>query len=480
MEDVIVVGAGPVGLWLAGELRRAGVPVLVLERAGRPSPHSKALTLHPRTIEVLAMRGIEKEFLDAGITLPNGHFGMLETRLDFRPLPTRHPYTLFFPQARTEEVLERHARELGARVLRGHAVTGLTQDADAVSLTVEGPDGPYAVRARYVAGCDGAGSTVRRAAGIDFPGTDATVYGFLGDVRLDDPPAEPGTSALTEGGGVMVVAMPGGLHRVVGVVPGEPAGDLTLEELRSYVVRVLGRDLGMRDPVWLSRFGNASRQAAAYRAGRVLLAGDAAHMHFPTGGVGLNVGVQDAMNLGWRLAAVVHGRAPESLLDGYHAERHPVGADLLESSKAQTALITAFSPEGQALRALLGKLIAEVPELSLRLAARLAALDVAYPPAGVPSAAGSAEPAAHPLTGARVPDLPLSDGRTLYQLLHEARHILLDLGGPAVPAPVADRAHRLGAATYEGELGDDVPREWREVGAALIRPDGHVHWAADR
>ncbi|MEV4014115.1 FAD-dependent monooxygenase [Nonomuraea angiospora] len=467
MEDVIVVGAGPVGLWLAAELRRAGVAVLVLDRLERPSPHSKALTLHPRMIEVLAMRGMEKAFLEEGIAIPNGHFGMLETRLDFRPLPTRHPYTLFFPQARTEQLLEESAVALGARVLRGHAVTGLAQDSGGVELSVEGPDGPYAVRARYVAGCDGAGSTVRRAAGIDFPGTDATVWGFLGDVRLDDPPPGPAMSAHTVDGGVMVVGMPGGHHRIVGLAPGRPDGDLTLDELRATVVRVIGRDLGMRDPVWLSRFGNASRQAATYRAGRVLLAGDAAHMHFPTGGIGLNVGVQDAMNLGWRLAAVLRGRAPEALLDGYHAERHPVGADLLESSKAQTALIAAFTPEGQALRALLGKLIAAHPELSLDLAARLAALNVAYPPTG---------PGAHPLTGARVPDLPLRDGRTVYELLHEARHVLLDLGA-GIPSAVAGPARDLGATTYEGALGDGVPAGWREVGAALIRPDGHVHWA---
>ncbi|GAA5066881.1 2-polyprenyl-6-methoxyphenol hydroxylase-like FAD-dependent oxidoreductase [Thermocatellispora tengchongensis] len=473
MEDVIVVGAGPVGLWLAAELRRAGVPVLVLERAEAPSPHSKALTLHPRMIELLAMRGMDKAFLDEGIVIPTGHFGLLDTRLDFRPLPTRHPYTLFFPQARTERLLGERAIELGARVVRGHAVTGLTQDADGVELSVTGPDGPYVVRARYVVGCDGAGSTVRGAAGIPFPGTGSTVYGFLGDVRLDDPPQAPALSAHTTEGGAMIVGMPDGYHRIVGIMPEQPDGagtELTLDELRAKVVRVLGRDFGMRDPAWLSRFGNASRQAEAYRAGRVLLAGDAAHMHFPTGGVGLNVGVQDAMNLGWRLAAVAQGRAPESLLDGYHAERHPVGAELMLNSKAQTALMTAFTPEGQALRALLGKLVAAHPSLSLDLASRLAALNVAYPPA---------DPGAHPLTGARVPDLALRDGRTVYGLLHEARHVLLDLGAGAasMPPEVAGYARDLGTATYEGGLAEDAPQEWRAVGAALIRPDGHVHWA---
>jgi 2-polyprenyl-6-methoxyphenol hydroxylase and related FAD-dependent oxidoreductases len=475
MEDVIVVGAGPTGLWLAAELRRAEVPVLVLDRAEAPDQRSRALTVHPRMIEMLAMRGMEKPFLDEGYTLPLGHFAQLDTWLDFRPLPTRHPYTLIFPQARTEELLQERAIELGARVRRGHAVTGLRQDGEAVELSVTGPEGPYAVRARWVVGCDGAGSTVRQAAGIPFPGTDATVYGFLGDVRLDDPPPPDQRSVHTRDGALMFGALPGGYHRIVGIVPEQPDGpgtEPTLEELRAKVVRVLGRDLGMRDPKWLSRFGNATRQAETYRAGRVLLAGDAAHMHFPTGGVGLNLGVQDAMNLAWRLAAVVHGRAPEALLDGYHAERHPVAAALLESSKAQTALMTAFTPEGQALRALFARLLADHPALSLDLATRLTSLDVAYPPA---------DPGAHPLTGARVPDLPLRDGRTVFTLLHDARHVLLDLGAGAgaMPPAVAGYARALDATTYEGTLAGDAPAEWRAVGAVLIRPDGHVHWAAD-
>lgn len=474
MEDVIVVGAGPAGLWLAGDLRRAGVPVLVLERGEAPDPRSRALTVHPRTIEMLAMRGMEKTFLDGGTTLPIGHFAQLDTWLDFRPLPTRHPYTLIHPQARTEEVLQERAIELGARVRRGHAVTGLRQDGESVELDVTGPDGPYRVRAHWVVGADGAGSTVRRAAGIAFPGTDATVHGFLGDVRLDVPPPPEARSVHTPRGALMLGALPGGHHRIVGVMPEQPdrpGTELTLEELRARVVRILGTDFGMRDPKWLSRFGNATRQAESYRSGRVLLAGDAAHMHFPTGGVGLNLGVQDAMNLAWRLAAVVRGRAPESLLDGYHAERHPVAAALLESSKAQTALMTAFTPEGQALRALLSDLIATHPALSLDLATRLTALDVGYP---------AADPGAHPLTGARVPDLALRDGRTVFTLLHEARHVLLDLGAGAgaLPPAVSAYAHDMRTSTYEGRLAPDAPEEWRALGAVLIRPDGHVGWAA--
>ena len=245
MEDVIVVGAGPTGLWLAAELRRAEVPVLVLDRAEAPDQRSRALTVHPRMIEMLAMRGMEKPFLDEGYTLPLGHFAQLDTWLDFRPLPTRHPYTLIFPQARTEELLQERAIELGARVRRGHAVTGLRQDGEAVELSVTGPEGPYAVRARWVVGGDGAGSTVRQAAGIPFPGTDATVYGFLGDVRLDDPPPPDQRSVHTRDGALMFGALPGGYHRIVGIVPEQPDGpgtEPTLEELRAKVVRVLGRD----------------------------------------------------------------------------------------------------------------------------------------------------------------------------------------------------------------------------------------------
>jgi 2-polyprenyl-6-methoxyphenol hydroxylase-like FAD-dependent oxidoreductase len=472
MEDVIIVGAGPVGLWLAHELRLAGVPVLVLERAERPDPRSRALNLHPRSIEMLDMRGMAKAFLDKGLTIPMGHFAQLGTWLDFGMLSTTHQYSLIYPQARLVAALHEHAVERGARVRYGHAVTGLLQDAEGVELSVTGPDGPYTARARYVVGCDGAGSTVRQAVGIPFPGTDSTVYGFLADVRLAEPLRGP-LSVNTPQGALMGGTMPDGYARITGIVPEQPDGagtELTLEEVRAKVVRVLGHDLGMRDARWLSRFGNASRHAEAYRAERVLLAGDSAHMHFPTGGIGLNVGMQDAMNLGWRLAAVVRGQAPEDLLDGYQAERHPVGAAMVRNSKAQTALMIAFTPEGQALRQLVSELIAEHPALALDLANRLTSLDVGYP---------SADPDAHPLTGARVPDLPLRDGRTVFALLHEARHVLLDLGaGPgAMPPEVAAYARDLGAATYEGALAEDAPEEWRGVGAVLIRPDGHAHWA---
>ncbi|MFI0448877.1 FAD-dependent monooxygenase [Actinomadura sp. 6N118] len=444
MEEVIVVGAGPVGLWLVAELRLGGVEATVLEARHERDPHSKALTVHPRTLEILAFRGVVDRFLSEGPHIPSGHFGGLDDRMDFSVLDTPFPFTLALPQARTEELLEEHALAAGATVRRGHRVTGLTQDADAVTVTAEGPTGPYTLKAAYVVGCDGTGSAVRQAAGIAFPGTDTTVWGWLGDVVLDQPPA--GIANLSgPRGGLMIVPLPGGVHRIVGSDPasvqsGWP-GELTLDELRAKVTSIAGTDYGMRDPRWLSRFGNATRQAERYRAGRVFLAGDAAHMHFPTGGVGLNVGIQDATNLGWKLAAAVTGTAADGLLDTYHAERHPVGADLLVSTRAQTALMTTFTHEGRDLRALLSRLIATVPELSRELAERLSGLAVTYEP----------PPGAHPLTGSRAPNLRLADGE-LFTLLRPGRHVLLDLA----------------ATPYEG---------WPE--AALIRPDGHVAWAGD-
>ncbi|MEE1804724.1 FAD-dependent monooxygenase [Streptomyces sp. JV176] len=511
-EEVVVVGGGPVGLWLAAELRLGGVSVTVLEARAARGPHSRALTVHPRTIENLAFRGVAEPFLAEGVRIPEGHFGGLAERMDFATLDTPFPFTLALPQARTEELLEAHARAAGARVLRGHRVTGLAQGADgaetgpqatsgagagSVTVQVEGPDGPYALEAAYVVGCDGTRSTVRAAAGIDFPGTDATIWGWLGDVVLDDPPAEVGLTVWGPRGGLLAVRIPGGLHRFVGATPEDfgaaPAGDPTLEELRTKVAGITGRDFGMRDPVWLSRFGNATRQAARYRAGRVLLAGDAAHMHFPSGGVGLNVGIQDATNLGWKLAATVRGTAPAALLDSYHDERHPVGAELLESTRAQTALMTGFSTEGLALRAFIGGRIASVPAFSQDLAERLSGLAVAYPPApGDP---------VHPLTGRRAPDLALdpagaggaggagaegpADGPyRLFDLLRDGRHVLLDLAGsPDLAEGGGGRGEGTpetppGTVPYRARLTSAHPG-WSGVGAVLVRPDGHVAWAAD-
>ncbi|WP_260336052.1 FAD-dependent monooxygenase [Streptomyces sp. EAS-AB2608] len=464
-QHVVVAGGGPVGLWLAAELRLGGVAVTVVEMREERDPRSKALTVHPRTLEILASRRAHRPFLRAGTPLPSGHFGMLGTRLDFRALDTPFPYTLALPQARTEELFEERALALGARILRGHRVTGLAEDPQGVTVRVEGPDGPYDLRAAYAVGCDGARSTVRAAAGIGFPGTAAGVVGFLADVTLDSPPP-PGFSAFGPAGGLMVAPLPGGRFRLVGITPDDVTttwpGALSLDELRAKVRAVAGQDFGLHSPVWLSRFGNATRQAERYRRGRVLLAGDAAHQHFPTGGVGMNVGIQDAHNLGWKLAAVIGGRGAGALLDTYHRERHPVGADLLESSRAQTALMTAFSPEGRALRAQLSTLLATLPALNATLAERVSGLAVGYPPA---------DPSAHPLTGTRAPDLPVEGAEGLFALLRADRLLLLDLTGGSLAGPPAP-----GVAVHTG--APDRPRPaWAGVRAALIRPDGHVAWA---
>ncbi|WNV88200.1 FAD-dependent monooxygenase [Umezawaea sp. Da 62-37] len=440
-EQVLVVGAGPVGLWTAAELALAGVPVLVVERALERSPHSKAMGMHPRTVEVLAMRGVAEQFLAEGGRIPTWHFGMLGNRLDFRDLDTPYPFMLSIPQLRTEELFEQRALGLGVRILRGHRVTGLTQDSQAVTVDLAGPDGPYALTARYVVGADGAGSTVRKAAGIGFPGSDATTFGHVGEVVLDDPPVPPVISAQNLDGALITVPLGGGRFRLAGLdaVRQAPDDGFTLDDLRATTIRVAGSDFGMRDPGWLSRFGNATRIAAAYREGRVLLAGDAAHMHFPAGGVGLNVGVQDAMNLGWKLAAEIQGRAAPGLLDSYHAERHPVGLALAEHTLAQTALIGAVTPEQRELRKLVDDLVGSVPALNRALAEELSGLDVTYP-------------GAHPSTGTRFP--------AAAEHLHRGRPVLLtDLAAPA------DLATRLGFETAGGP------------GAVVVRPDGHVWWA---
>lgn len=461
-ERVIVVGAGPVGLWLACELRLAGTPTVVLEGSQTPTRQAKALGIHPRTLEVLAMRGMEQPFLAEGMRVPAWHFGMLPNRLGFQVLDTAFPFMLAIAQTRTEALLTQRAAGLGVEIRRGHTVTALSQNSEAVTLEVRGPDGTYLDTAPYVVGCDGAGSTVRTAAGIDFPGTEAHYYGFLGDVTLDQPPAHPGTTYHTEQGALVIAPIPDGRFRVTGFDPAhqEPGAELTMAQLRTVTERVTGTDFGMRDPVWLSRFGNATRVASRYRADRVLLAGDAAHMHFPAGGVGLNVGIQDAMNLGWKLAACLQGRAGNDLLDSYHVERHPVGTALSELTLAQTELITTTSAEGMALRAWLSETIARQPAFSHALAVRLTALDVAYP---------SARPGAHPLTGVRVPKM--------IERLRDGRAALLNFGDQ----PLADTARQ--APTYGVHLLDavrPVASGWSEVGAILLRPDGHVWWAGDR
>ncbi|WP_280242043.1 FAD-dependent monooxygenase [Nocardia abscessus] len=457
-RQVVVVGAGPVGLWLAAELRLGGVEVLVLEARTEPDPNSKALAIHPRTLEMLASRGLVHRFLAEGSRIPSGHFAALDTRLDFRLLDTSYPFTLSLPQIRTEQLLEAHARAAGAEIRRGQRVAGLTVRGESITVHVdEGAD----IEAEWVVGCDGVRSTVRQAAGIAYPGDESTMLGWLGDIELADPPPQPVLTEWTESGLLMSVRLPGGSYRLIGITPQDLRTDwpgaLTLDELRAKTIAIAGTDWAMHSPKWLSRFGNAARQAERYRTGRVLLAGDAAHQHMPAGGVGMNLGLADAMNLGWKLAATVSGRAPEGLLDTYHTERYPVGSRALRSTQAQAALMTAFSPDGRQLRALLSAMITDRPEFARTLGEQISGLSVTYP----------AAPGTHHLTGHHAPDLPLTDGRTLFTTLTDARHVLLDLTGALKPVEDLPLARAVPI--------QDRP-EWAGATAALVRPDGYLDW----
>jgi len=490
--DVAVVGGGPVGMWLAAELHRGGVRPVVLERRAERLPYSKALTIYPRTVEQFAMRGLADRWLAEGTPVPSSHFALLKNRLDFSFLPTRYPYTLFLPQRRTEELLEEHLAELGVPYLRQYDVTGLRQDETGVDLDVDSPEGPVVVRAGYVAGCDGATSVVRAAAGIDFAGTPDTWRTILGDIELADPPQAPALTLNQPGGSMYMVAIGGGRYRLA-VIDHATLRDpieapVTFGELRASALRLAGTDFGMRETpdAWLSRVGNAARQAARYRSGRVLLAGDAAHIHYPAGGQGLNLGLQDATNLAWKLAAEIRGWAPPGLLDTYHAERYPVGLDVIDDSLAQCGLIANPSREGIALRDRFNTILGAHASLRRELAVRLSGLGIRYPASGQ-----VAEQLAGQLAGQRVPDLDLPSAEppsagpgqapaaTIFGLLHSARFVLLNLGS-AAPRPdpplQGSFAGRLDIVTTE--LAGDHP-EWARVRAMLIRPDGYIAWATD-
>ncbi|QSQ25291.1 FAD-dependent monooxygenase [Pyxidicoccus parkwayensis] len=485
MDEVVevgIVGGGPTGLLLACELALAGVRVRVFERRTEPVRESRALTMHPRSLEVLALRGLEERFLSQGRPLPTGHFGMLDTRLDFSGLDTTYRFTLFLPQAVTEALLEERARELGVDLRRGHAVEELLQDVESVELSGTTEGRPFRCHARYVVGADGARSIVRQLAGIAFPGTDTTRTSMLGDVTLGSPPASPFLALTNARGGVVIVPLGPGIHRII-VTDSEREGTplkepVTLDELRASITRIAGSDLGMREPRWLSRFGNETRLAERYRAGRVLLAGDAAHMHFPAGGQGLNVGLQDAMNLGWKLAAVLKEGAPDALLDSYHRERHGVGHALLRNTEAQAALM-GFTPETLALRELMNGLLKH-PAVNRQLAEHLGGLDVRYPALDVLGSTNEASLLPE-WTGRRLPDLELQrfvgGTQRLYSALHGGRWLRLQvtLSTRMFPDTVAGmepswrpRAEFLYARpAQEGEL-------LQGVGWMLIRPDGHV------
>ncbi|MEV0414702.1 FAD-dependent monooxygenase [Streptomyces sp. NPDC050448] len=473
--DVVIAGAGPTGLMLACELRLAGVDVEVVERLPERTGESRAGGMHSRTLEVLDQRGILDRFLAAGSLQPVGHFSGLY--LDFDEFESRHPYPLMILQSAIEQLLEERAAELGVRVRRASEVSGIQQDEAGVTVELTTAEAaPATLRARYLVGCDGGRSTVRKLSGIDFPGTAATMTALIGDVELPDLPEDYVWVRRCAGGDWSAIAFEPGWFRVITSEYDHVADrdePVTFEQLRESLIRVAGTDFGMHSPRWISRFNDAARQAAQYRQGRVLLAGDAAHIHFPAGGQGLNMGVQDAVNLGWKLASVVRGKAPESLLDTYHAERHPVGERVLHNTRAQSALARPGA-QTDALREVFGSLMV-FDNVNGYLRGMLTALDIRYPVDGD-----------HQLAGRRVPDadLKMSDGATrVCELLHAGRPVLLDLcGSTEVAAAVegwADRVDLVEARSEDDHWPVPAVGEIPAPAALLIRPDGHVAWAAD-
>ncbi|MEU9295210.1 rifampin monooxygenase [Streptomyces sp. NPDC048266] len=456
MMDVIVVGGGPTGLMLAAELRLHDVNVVVLEKRDEPTTETRGQGLHARSVEMMDQRGMLDRFLAVSEKFQvGGLFGGI-----MKPWPesldTAHPYGLATPQPVTERLLDERARELGTEIRRGSEVVGLSQDEDGV--TVELADGT-GLRARYVVGCDGGRSAVRKLIGVDFPGEPATVETLLGDMEVTADPAtiaaavaEVNKTQLRFG----VTHGENGVCRIVVPADGvaEDRAAPTLDEFRQQLRAFAGTDFGVHSPRWLSRFGDATRQAERYRVGRVFLAGDAAHIHPPTGGQGLNLGIQDAFNLGWKLAAAVDGRAPEGLLDTYQAERHPAGARVVENTRAQMMML-GTDAGATALRELFSRLM-DFEEVNRYVTGMIAAVDVRYD-------LGEG----HELLGLRMRDVQLKEGR-LYELMHGGRGLLLDRTGRLSVEGWADRVDHVVDAAEEL----DVP-------AVLLRPDGHVAWVGE-
>jgi 2-polyprenyl-6-methoxyphenol hydroxylase-like FAD-dependent oxidoreductase len=474
---VVIAGGGPTGLTLAGELALAGVDVAIVERrASQDLPGSRAGGLHSRTIEALDQRGIADRFLSEGQVAQVASFG--STRLDISDFPTRHPYGLGLWQKHIERVLAGWVRELAVTIYRRREVTAFAQDDTGVDVALS--DGQRS-RAQYLVGCDGGRSLVRKAAGIEFPGWDPTTSALLAEVEMAEEP-ELGIRRTPSGVHALgkveyeikdgeVVYEKGGTVGVMLTESEVGTSEPTLRDLSEGLIAVYGTDYGIHNLTWITRFTDMTRQAAAYREGRVLLAGDAAHVHSPVGGQGLNTGVQDAMNLGWKLAQVVHQTAPESLLDTYHAERHPVAARVLRTTMAQVALMRT-DDRTEALRDTLSGLIS-LDEPRRRLAAEMSGLDIHYD-------LGEG----HPLLGRRMPDLDLvtADGPLrVFTLLHRARPVLLNLGDPGGfdITPWADRVQLIDAE-YGGAWELPALGAVTAPRAVLIRPDGYVAWVGDR
>ena len=474
---VVIAGGGPTGMMLAGELALAGVDVAVVERrAGQDLAGSRAGGIHSRTIEVLDQRGIAERFLAEGQVVQAATFGT--AKLDMSDLPTRHPYSLGIWQNQIERILADWVGDLDVPIYRGCEVTGFAQDDAGADVRLSGGESP---RSQYLVACDGGRSLIRKAAAIEFPGWDATRSNLIAEVEMTHEPEfgvrhdEKGTHALGRSeyeirDGEPVYGDSGPVRVMVTEAQVGHTTEPTLHELRDAVISVYGTDFGMHSPTWISRFTDMTRQAAAYRAGRVLLAGDAAHVHYPVGGQGLSLGVQDAVNLGWKLAQVVAGTSPETLLDTYHAERHPVAARVLRYTMAQGTL----QRRDDRMQALIDQVseLASMDEPRKRLAGLHSGLDIHYD-------LGEG----HPLLGRRMPDLDLvtSGGPVrAVSLLHDARPVLLNLAQPGDLdiTPWADRV-RLIDAEYVGVWELPVIGEVAAPIAVLIRPDGYVAWVGD-
>ena len=455
--DVVIVGGGPTGAMLAGELRLYGVDVMVLDKDIEPTKVVRSLGLHARSIEIMDQRGLLDRFLEVGRRHPVGGYFAGITKAPPRTLDTAHPYVLGIPQPVTDRILVEHAVASGAVLRRGCEAVGLAQDDDGVSVTLA--DGTQ-VRARYVVGCDGGRSTVRKLMGVGFPGEPSRVDTLIGEMQVGVTPeqvtavvAEVRTTQLRFGAG----PLGDGLYRVMvpaAEVVEDRSATPTLDEFRQQLRATAGTDLGVHSPRWLSRFGDGTRLADRYRTGRVLLAGDAAHVHPPVGGQGLNLGVQDAFNLGWKLAASINGWAPDGLLDSYEAERRPVAAAVLDNTRAQMELLSP-EPGPQAVRRLLAQPMAS-EEVNRYLTEMITATGIRYDFG-----------AEDDLVGRRLRDIRLRRGR-LYELTRTGRGLLLDQTGQLSAAGWSDRVDHV--VDVSDEL--DVP-------AVLLRPDGHIAWVGD-
>jgi 3-(3-hydroxy-phenyl)propionate hydroxylase len=474
---VVIAGAGPTGLMLAGELALAGIDVAIVERrANQAITGSRAGGLRSRTIEELDQRGIADRFLSEGQIAQVAAFGSV--KLDISDFPTRHPYGLGLWQNHIERILAGWVGELAVPIYREREVMGFTQDDAGVDVHLSSGD---SLRAEYLVGCDGGRSVIRKAAGIEFPGSDPTMSSLIAEAEWTEQP-ELGVHRTALGMYAFgkleyeirdgeIIYKDGGAIRVMVPEPQvKTGGEPTLDDLRAALIAMCGTDYGVHNPTSISRFTDMARQAATYRKGRVLLAGDAAHVHSPVGGQGLNTGVQDAVNLGWKLAQVVKRTSPESLLDTYHAERHPVGARVLRNTMAQVALLRT-DDRTVALRDTVVELLG-MDEPRKRFAAMMSGLGIHY----------DLGPG-HPLLGRRMPDLDVVTGTgpvRVFTLLHDARPVLLNLGEPGGLgiSPWADRV-RLIEARYEGAW--ELPAIGTVVApnAVLIRPDGYVGWVGD-